>query len=120
MKKATKKVTQRVNVPKELKDIGRMLAEIGLAIGEVKLAVNTPPSNGAVAHSVEVSKRLDELRYQTKQAVDGIKQMITSHVTAFEQRLDQMETARHHRNEAAEQRIAKLEAALAKKRRARK
>lgn len=91
-KKAAKKVTQRATLTSELKDIGTMLAQIGMGVNEVRSMVAAPPvSSGAVAHSVEVSKRLDELRYQTKQAVNGLKDLINTHVAAYEKRLAELE-----------------------------
>lgn len=105
-----KKVTQRVTtLTSELKDIGTMLAQIGMGVNEVRSMVAAPPSNGALAHSVEVSKRLEDYKQRLGEGVAGIYRTIKQHVDAFDQRLNQMEQMRYHRNEAIEQRIAKLE-----------
>jgi hypothetical protein len=67
------------------------MAFIGQQLNEIRSMVAVPPANGAVAHSVEVSKRLDELRFNTKQAIDGVKRTIDIHVTAYEKRLAELE-----------------------------
>jgi hypothetical protein len=92
VKKRTKKVTQRVTAIKPISITNpmlmTMLQRVEGSLNEIRSMIAVPnPSSGAVAHSVEVSKRLDELRFQTKQAVQGIKQTIELHVKGFEEKL---------------------------------
>lgn len=73
-----KKVTQRVT----LESIAQSLNEIRSMI-----VAPPPPSNGSVAHIVEVSKRLDELRGNTGKAIASLNGIIAAHVKGFEEKL---------------------------------
>lgn len=119
-KKRAKKVTQRVTVTSELKDIGTMLAQIGMGVNEVRSMVAAPPSNGALAHSVEVSKRLEDYKQRLGEGVAGIYRTIKMHVDAYDAKLaDVLEKldavaegnlANHNRLNRVEERLPKRKA----------
>jgi len=91
-------VTQRVTPDNMLSDFLKLagprqvrieegMAQIRQGINEIRSMMAQPPSNGALAHSVEVSKRLEDYKQRLGEGVAGIYRTIKLHVDAFDDKL---------------------------------
>lgn len=113
MKTRKKKVTQRVTSKIDGRTDRMEAVEVAVltiadAIKEMREAIRDMRTNQGLAHSVEVSKRLDELRRNAEQAVKGLKGVIELHVSAYEKRLAALEEQYlHDRVLALEERMPK-------------
>lgn len=89
MKKQPKKVTQRVTdlTPGDVRFIGARLEQLAQGQNEIRSMLAVPPAPNGTAHSVEVSKRLDELRGNTSRAIAAIEGIIKAHVKGYDDKL---------------------------------
>lgn len=101
MKTRKKKVTQRVTSKIDGRTDRMEAVEVAVltiadAIKEMRETIRDLRTNQGLAHSVEVSKRLDGYRASMQQSLSALKQLIDMHVGAYEKRLAVVEEQMLH------------------------